>query len=110
MPEKSTHLDEIKISVLLRAARSALGLSQTELAEALGTSQSAIARCERGAGSLTANVLLRAIRYFKTYGVDISGVLETNPSIEISEDLFLSLLDRDRFSSENEKHPVKSQG
>lgn len=84
------HLDAIKISVFLRAARTAVGLTQVDLALQLGISQSAIARCERGSGTIPANVLLRAIRIFSGYGVDISSILERSPSMKIDESFFIN--------------------
>jgi transcriptional regulator with XRE-family HTH domain len=88
MQEQKTGLDEAKITVILRAARSALGIGQADLAEHLGVSQSTIARCERGAGTIPANVLLRAIRFFGQHGIDITGLLEEVPTISFDEAVF----------------------
>ena len=97
------HLDAIKISVFLRAARTAVGLTQVDLALQLGISQSAIARCERGAGTIPANVLLRAIRIFSGYGVDISSILERSPSMKIDESFFIN------FASRFDEDPLPSK-
>lgn len=94
MKGDATRLEQAKISVFLRSARSALGTSQTDLAMELDISQSAIARLERGTGTIPANVLLRAIRYFAIQGIDISGLLESDPQINFSEKFFQEFADR----------------
>jgi transcriptional regulator with XRE-family HTH domain len=83
----SSRTDEMKISIVLRAARSGLGISQADLAAELGVSQSTITRCERGA----ANILLRAISFFRTHDVDIAGVLEENPTVVFRSQMFETL-------------------
>jgi transcriptional regulator with XRE-family HTH domain len=55
-------LDEERASVLLRRARRVAGLTQSQLAELAGTSQSAIAAYESGAREPTLPVLNRMIR------------------------------------------------
>lgn len=92
----SSRTDEMKISIVLRAARSGLGLSQADLALELGVSQSMITRCERGTGSIPANVLLRAISFFRSYDIDIAGVLEDNPTIVFSSRMFETLHEKER--------------
>jgi len=89
MQEKSSRLEEMKVTVVLRAARAALGISQAELALQLGVSQSAIARCERGTGTIPANTMLRAVKFFSDQGIDITGILEENPALILGEELFV---------------------
>ncbi len=96
MQPKKSRLEEAKISVIIRSARSALGASQGDLAMELDVSQSSIARLERGTGTIPANVLLRAIRFFSGYGVDIAGILESDPQIKFSESFFQDLVDREQ--------------
>jgi Predicted transcriptional regulator len=84
----SSKTDEMKISIVLRAARSGLGISQADLALELGVSQSTITRCERGIGSFPANILLRAISFFRAHGIDIAGVLEGNPTVVFRSQMF----------------------
>jgi transcriptional regulator with XRE-family HTH domain len=87
----SSRTDDIKISIVLRAARSGLGISQADLAAELGVSQSTITRCERGAGSFPANILLRAISFFRSHDIDIAGVLEDNPTVVFRSQMFETL-------------------
>jgi UDP-N-acetylglucosamine 1-carboxyvinyltransferase len=55
MPDRATH----RIGLLVRDARRHRGLTQLQLAERLGTSQSAIARIEQGGQNLTLELLGR---------------------------------------------------
>ncbi len=96
-PDKS-HMEEAKVSVIIRSARSALGASQGDLAMELDVSQSSIARLERGVGTIPATVLLRAIRYFSGCGIDIIGILEDDPQIKFSESFFQEMVERERES------------
>jgi transcriptional regulator with XRE-family HTH domain len=57
---------------LIREARKRAGLSQRELAERLGTTQSVIARWETGVRSPTVETLLRAVR---ACGLDLNITL-----------------------------------
>lgn len=52
----------MKAGHLIREARRRAGLSQAELAERIGTTQSAIARMERGRSSPSAERLTRIVR------------------------------------------------
>jgi transcriptional regulator with XRE-family HTH domain len=97
MTDFKARLEEVKISVILRAARAALGISQTDLANELEVSQSTIARCERGVGPLPSRALLRAMRFFSAYGIDISGVLEDEPSLCFSENFFEKLIEGEKL-------------
>ncbi|ARU01689.1 helix-turn-helix domain-containing protein [Yoonia vestfoldensis] len=91
----SSRTDEMKISIVLRAARSGLGISQADLAAELDVSQSTITRCERGTGSFPANVLLRAISFFRAHDIDIAGILENNPTIVFNSRMFETLHDKE---------------
>ena len=88
MQSLKRRFEEIKVAVVLRAARTGLGLSQAELARELDVSQSAITRFERGTGTVPSNVLFRAIAFFKDQGIDISGIFEKDPVISFREDVF----------------------
>ncbi|MEP5374318.1 MAG: helix-turn-helix transcriptional regulator [Hyphomicrobiales bacterium] len=101
MRPSETRVEELKISIIIRSARSALGISQNELAVELDASQSAIARLERGTGTISANVLLRAIRFFASYGIDINGILENDPHIQFSERFFRELVDKEDAEPKN---------
>ena len=86
----------MKVTVILRSARAALGISQAELALQLGVSQSAIARCERGTGTIAANTMLRAVKFFGEQGIDITGILEESPALIFGEELFTRAYDAER--------------
>jgi transcriptional regulator with XRE-family HTH domain len=55
-------LDERELGDLIREARQYAGLSQAELAEAVGTKQSVISRWERGRETPRADTLARLLR------------------------------------------------
>ena len=93
----SSRTDEMKISIVLRAARCGLGISQVDFAKELQVSQSTITRLERGAGSIAANVLLRAISFFRSHGIDISGVLEENSTIVFDARMFEVLYEKGKM-------------
>lgn len=102
MQEKNSQYDQIKVAVILRAVRSGLGLPQRALAHYLGVSQSMIARCERGNGSIPADALMKAVAFFKEEGVDIEGLFSKEPTIMFHEKLFANLyefnqVDREHF-------------
>jgi transcriptional regulator with XRE-family HTH domain len=88
--EATRSMEEVKISTIIRSARSALGASQSDLAVELDVSQSSIARLETGNGTIPANILLRAINLFSSYGIDITGILENDPQIKFSESFFVA--------------------
>lgn len=53
MPKSSTKADQVKIGTFIKDLREDRGFTQAELAESLGSSQSAIARMEKGEQNLT---------------------------------------------------------
>jgi transcriptional regulator with XRE-family HTH domain len=55
-------LDERELGDLIREARQFAGLSQTELADAVGTKQSVISRWERGRETPRADTLAKLLR------------------------------------------------
>jgi uncharacterized protein len=67
-------------SDLLRSARRAAGLTQTDLARALGTTQAAVARLERPGGNPTIATLDRALRA-TGHRLDLQAVPYT-PSVD----------------------------
>jgi transcriptional regulator with XRE-family HTH domain len=78
--------DSIKIAVALRSARSALGISQQELADLLDVSKITVARVETLEAPLKASIYLRAIKLLAESGVELdasstdSVVLNIKPS------------------------------
>jgi len=62
----------LRIAIALRTARSALGLSQDDLATKLGVAKSTIARVETLEHSIKGNTLLEAVNIMKLLGVDMN--------------------------------------
>lgn len=88
MNTREPNYEDIKIAVMLRAARVGMGLSQAELANHLQVSQSTIARCERGTGGLPGNVLLHAMGFMKQNGINITDIYTEEPSIQFTLSFF----------------------
>jgi transcriptional regulator with XRE-family HTH domain len=55
-----------KLGVAIRAARAAVGVGQSDFADAIGVSQSTVARLETFRGTFPSNALLCSIRFFKS--------------------------------------------
>ena len=64
-------MENLKIGVVLRAARAAIGWSQIEFAERMNVAKSTIARIETLEMTAKADFLTRALRIFQEKGVVI---------------------------------------
>src|SRR5437868_14915913 len=83
-------------SVLVRSARKRAGLTQTELAERAGVTQSVIARLERGGGNPTFLTLERVL-HAAGHRLELSGLhqgLRTVDESLIAQQLVLSPVER----------------
>lgn len=63
--------ENLKIVVFLRAARAALGWTQTELAEKLEIAKTTLARIETSEMAAKGELVARAIRIFKDHGIAV---------------------------------------
>lgn len=64
-------LENGKIAIALRTARTAMGWNQQEFAEKMGVAKSTIARIETLEMGAKANFLLSAINLFRESGIDV---------------------------------------
>jgi UDP-N-acetylglucosamine 1-carboxyvinyltransferase len=94
MPKKSTAGDQAKVGNLIKKLREERGITQAELALALASSQSAVARMEKGEQNLTLSQLAKvsdllgrriislskSIDFEVTGGRELSGLVRTNYS------------------------------
>ncbi|HJV84315.1 MAG TPA: helix-turn-helix transcriptional regulator [Noviherbaspirillum sp.] len=64
-------LENVKVAVALRAARTALGWNQQEFAEKLGVAKSTVARIETADSVASAPVLMKALGLLATAGVEV---------------------------------------
>ena len=82
-------------STLIREARRAAGLTQTQLAERMGTTQSAVARLERGGTNPRVATLDRALRSVgRSLTVDALPPSSQVDEAQIEEQLRLSPAER----------------
>jgi len=89
-------LSSMSPSVLVRSARKSAGLTQTELAERAGVTQSVIARLERGGGNPTFLTLERVL-HAAGHRLELSAVhqgLRTVDETLIEQQLALSPAER----------------
>jgi transcriptional regulator with XRE-family HTH domain len=64
-------VENAKIAVALRAARSAIGWNQQEFADKMGVAKSTVARIETLEMGAKADFLIRAIQLFRQAGVEV---------------------------------------
>lgn len=76
-------VENLKIAISLRSARSALGWTQAELCEKLGIAKSTLARIETADMEPRADLVARALRIFKDSGVIIDPFMEDHISFRI---------------------------
>src|SRR5512133_919421 len=94
MPKTTSTNDQIRIGNFIKKLREERGITQAELAAALGTAQSAVARMEKGEQNLTLAALAKvsdllgrkiisiskSIDFEVTGGQELSGSVRTNYS------------------------------
>lgn len=78
-------LEKITIAVALRMARAAVGWSQEELANKLGTAKTTIARAETGEGNLSAQQYFQIERLYSEEGVSLSVLKTDSVIVTVSE-------------------------
>jgi transcriptional regulator with XRE-family HTH domain len=78
--------DYVRLAVALRSARSALGISQVEFADAISISKSSLARVETGEAVLPSDAMMRAIRFFKDNGIILDCFSGSGVTVDISEE------------------------
>lgn len=76
-------LDEIKIAVSLRAARTAIGWNQQEFADLMKVAKSTVARIETLEMSAKADFLTKALRLFLDAGVSIDLIQSKGLTVQI---------------------------
>lgn len=78
-------LENIKIAVVLRSARSAIGWNQQEFADRMEVAKSTIARIETLEMAAKADFLTRALRLYREAGVtvDLLGASQVNLTVEL---------------------------
>ena len=76
----------IKIIVVLRMARAAVGWSQDELAKKTGLAKTTIARIETGEAKLSAEAYFKFARLYREQGLGFDILIGNRVTIEVNED------------------------
>ena len=90
----SDSLENIKIAVAIRTARTALGWSQQEFADRMGVAKSTVARIETMEMSTKAEFLTKALRLFQQTGLTIDLLQLNALNISIIEPGLIEAQDR----------------
>jgi len=76
---------QIKLSVALRVARTAMGWSQDEMAQSLGIAKTTLARAETAEGNLSTAQLSQILSLYKANGIEVEFMLGNDLSLKVSE-------------------------
>ena len=85
MKSKGTRAEHVKILVVIRIARAALGWSQQEFADMMGVAKSTVARIETLEIIPRADFLTQAVRLFHDAGVTINLLQHGAVSVEVRQ-------------------------
>lgn len=85
-------LDNGKIAVAIRAARTAVGWNQQEFSEKMGVAKSTVARIETLEISAKGEFILRALRLFREAGVDVDLYQSSGVTITVADSAIASAL------------------
>ena len=77
-------IQRIRVLILVRAIRTALGLSQRELSSIVGVHFSTLARFESGHLRLKQEHIQRILRYFEQAGISFDGMDKGDIRIQLS--------------------------
>ena len=87
-------MENFKIPVALRTARTALGWGQQEFADKMGVAKSTIARIETVEMTAKADFLTRALRLFKDEGVLVDLLASDSVTLVVEADGLTQAQDR----------------
>ena len=76
---------QITLAVALRVARTAMGWSQDEMAQALGMAKTTLARAETAEGNLSTAQLSQILSLYKANGIEVEFMLGNDLSLKVSE-------------------------
>lgn len=104
----SDSLENLKIAVALRTARTALGWSQQEFADRMGVAKSTVARIETVEMSPKADFLTKALRVFQQVGLTIDLLRLNSLTIDIGESSLLEA--QERLSNDAMRRSDRAKG
>lgn len=76
--------ENLKIAVVLRTGRAAIGMNQQEFADTLGVAKSTLARAETLEMQIKAETYFRALKIFKEHGIEIEPIYTQGIDIKIT--------------------------
>lgn len=76
--------ENLKIAIVLRTGRVAIGMNQQEFADALGVAKSTVARAETLEMPIKAETYFKALRIFKQNGLEVDPIYSEGIDIKIT--------------------------
>ncbi len=105
------NIETIKLIVVLRCARAAVGMSQEEMANLLGVPKTTLARVETMEGHLRADQLTKIMKLFKDLGINLDFMYTDEVELRVTtkglETAAARLLDESRRRSDRKQRPKK---
>jgi transcriptional regulator with XRE-family HTH domain len=105
------NLETIKLIVVLRSARAAVGMSQEEMANLIGVPKTTLARVETMEGHLRADQLTKIMKLFKDLGINLDFMYADEVELRVTtkglETAAARLLDETRRRSDRKQRQKK---
>ena len=83
--------ENLKLAVILRAGRIALGWNQEQFAEKLGISKAVISKCESLDSAPKGELIMKAVSLFQEHGIEMNLLGKDNLKISFGEKVFEEL-------------------
>lgn len=82
-------IQNARVAVLIRGARSAIGMNQQQFADLMGVSRTTVARIETLQMAAKADFLIKALGLFKSAGVEIDLFQSSGVSFHVTEEAII---------------------
>lgn len=83
--------ENLKLAVILRTGRIALGWNQEQFAERLGISKAVVSKCESLDSAPKGELVMKAISLFQEHGIEINFLGKDDLKISFGEKVFEEL-------------------
>ena len=84
-------MENLKLAVILRTGRMALGWNQEQFAERLGLSKAVISKCESLDSAPKGELIMKAVSLFQEYGIEMNLLGKDDLKISFGELVFEEL-------------------